>query len=163
MKSAETWIKELNLAEHPEGGFYKRTEESELSITSEHGQRSLYTSIYFLLTPASPSHFHRLKSDEVWYYHDGQPLVVHCLFPDGRYEAIQLGKDVANGQRLHYTVPRGTIFGSSVPVDYGLVSCVVAPGFDFRDFELFTQAALLKEYPQHQKIIKELAYERLPD
>lgn len=163
MKKAQEWIDELGLEPHPEGGFYKRTEESDLSLGKEARQRPLYTSIYFLLTPESPSHFHRLTSDEIWYYHEGQPLVVHCLFPDGRYEAIYLGKDVAGGQRLHYTVPRGTIFASSVPVDYALVSCLVAPGFDFSDFELFTQSQLLKVYPQHKRIIQELAYEILPE
>lgn len=162
MKQAEEWIAELELEAHPEGGFYKRTEESDVMIQGPN-ERPLYTSIYFLLTPESPSHFHRLTSDEVWYYHEGQPLVVHCLFPDGRYQAVSLGKDVGAGQRLHFMVPRGTIFGSMVPEDYALVSCVVAPGFDFADFELFTQEQLLSEYPQHHEIIQQLAYEQLPD
>lgn len=163
MKTAQAWIRELALEAHPEGGFYKETEESDSVITSDGRDRPLYTSIYFLLTPESPSHFHRLTSDEVWYYHDGQPLIVHCLFPDGRYEAVHLGKEVAAGQRLHYTVPRGTIFGSSVSNDYALVSCLVAPGFSFTDFELFTQAELLTIYPQHQAIIQAMAYEKLPE
>ncbi|MGO3196598.1 cupin domain-containing protein [Vagococcus salmoninarum] len=162
MKTAKKWIEELALAPHPEGGFYKRTEESSVTLRVNEQDRPLYTSIYFLLTPDSPSHFHRLQSDEVWYYHDGMPLTVHCLFPNGGYEAVPLGKAISEGQQLHFTVPKGTIFGSSVAVDYALVSCVVAPGFDFADFELFTQKDLLALYPQHEEIIKELAYVELP-
>lgn len=45
---------------------------------------------------------------------------------------------------------------------YTLVSCVVAPGFDFKDFEVFTQAELLSICPQHEKVIRQLAYETLP-
>ena len=32
---------------------------------------------------------------------------------------------------------------------------------DFEDFELFTQKELLEEYPQHEEIIKKMAYEKL--
>jgi predicted cupin superfamily sugar epimerase len=51
-----------------------------------------------------------------------------------------------------------TIFGSSVDQkdSYALVSCVVAPGFDFRDFELFTAADLLPFYPASEEIIQKL-------
>jgi hypothetical protein len=45
---------------------------------------------------------------------------------------------------------------------YSLVGCMVSPGFDFQDFELFTQAELLEKYPQHEAIIKKLAYEEIP-
>lgn len=161
MKTKEEWIKELNLAPHPEGGFYLRTEESEEMIARGNQERRLYTSIYFLLTEESPSHFHQLTADEIWYYHDGQPLTVHCIFEDGTYEAVKVGKDTANGEKLHYTVPAGTIFGSVAEHDYSLVSCVVVPGFEFSDFKLFTQSELLKDYPQHERIIKELAFETI--
>jgi uncharacterized protein len=36
------------------------------------------------------------------------------------------------------------------------LGCMVSPGFDFNDFELFSREALLKEYPQHEDIIKRL-------
>jgi len=39
---------------------------------------------------------------------------------------------------------------------YSLVSCVVAPGFDFADFELFKQEELLKEFPDHKEIVERL-------
>jgi predicted cupin superfamily sugar epimerase len=42
------------------------------------------------------------------------------------------------------------------PESFALVSCVVAPGFDFRDFELFTAADLLPFYPVSEEIIQKL-------
>ncbi|MEQ7218280.1 cupin domain-containing protein [Vagococcus fluvialis] len=156
MKTKEEWIKELNLEAHPEGGFYLRTEESEETITRQNKTRKLYTSIYFVLTEESPSHFHQLTADEIWYYHDGEPLTVHCIYEDGTYEAVKVGKDTQKGERLHFNVPAGTIFGSTVEKDYSLVSCVVVPGFDFEDFKLFTKEELLKDYPEHEEIITRL-------
>lgn len=51
-----------------------------------------------------------------------------------------------------------TIFGSSVNEDgsYSFVSCVVAPGFDFRDFELFSSEDLLVDYSEFEEVIKRL-------
>ena len=159
MKTKEEWIKELNLEAHPEGGFYLRTEESEETITRQNKTRKLYTSIYFVLTEESPSHFHQLTADEIWYYHDGEPLTVHCIYEDGTYEAVKVGKDTQKGERPHFNVPAGTIFGSTVEKDYSLVSCVVVPGFDFEDFKLFTKEELLKDYPEHEEIITRLTIE----
>ncbi|MGY3765320.1 cupin domain-containing protein [Vagococcus vulneris] len=162
MKTKEDWINELGLIAHPEGGFYQRTEESKKMYAVESDKnRHLYTSIYFLLTPDSPSHFHRLIADEIWYFHEGQTLTVHCIYPDGQYAEVDLGKE--QGNRLHFVVPAGTIFGSTVKRGYALVSCAVIPGFDFQDFELFTQSQLLEKYPQHQQIIEKLAYKELPN
>ncbi|KAF1301899.1 cupin domain-containing protein [Enterococcus saccharolyticus] len=162
MTTATYWIEQLALEPHAEGGYFKQTDRSDQTIETINGERPLYTSILFLLNTESPSHFHRLASDETWFYHEGTSLTVHCIFPDGRYKEIHLGKNIANNEYLSYTVPKGTIFGSSVKEDYALVSCVVAPGFDYQDFELFTQEQLLKDYPQHQAIIQALAYETIP-
>lgn len=163
MKTANDWIQQLHLEAHPEGGFFKETDKSSETIKTSNGDRALYTSILFLLTIESPSHFHRLASDETWFFHTGEALTVHCIFPDGNYQAISLGINIENGEVLSYTVPKGTIFGSSVNQDYALVSCVVAPGFDYHDFELFTQAELLADYPKHEEIIHQLAYEKIPE
>lgn len=151
----------LNLIPHPEGGYFKETQRSSQLISTPQGQRALYTSILFLLTANNPSHLHRLKSDETWYYHLGAALDVHCLFPDGSYQLIKIGPDIQHGQQLSYTVPKNTIFGSSVTQGFSLVSCVVAPGYDDRDFELFTQQELIKQYPKHATLIKKMAYEQL--
>ena len=79
MRTAEDWIKELNLEPHPEGGFYRQTDRSEEKYGKEEANLPLYTNIYFLLTKESPSHFHQLVSDELWFYHGGNPLTVHSI------------------------------------------------------------------------------------
>jgi uncharacterized protein len=168
---AQYWIRRLELEPHPEGGYFKQTYQSmehvsdrELSVTFE-GTRMLATSIYFLLTTAEVSHFHRLQSDELWYYHGGRPLTVYVIHPNGALESIHLGLQFDEGQVPQATVPAGCIFGSALipdaqhDDDYSLVGCMVTPGFDYRDFELFTREQLLRQYPQHRDIVTRLTVE----
>lgn len=166
MKNAEYWIENLAMTPHKEGGYFKEMLRSEGELVTEHTKkRAYYTSIYFLLRAGNPSHFHRLKSDEVWYFHTGNPLDIHIIHPTGDYEKVRLGLNVEQGEVLQAVVPKGAIFGSDIaePADYSLVSCMVSPGFDYQDFELFTQRELLEDYPEHKQIIKKLAYEDLPE
>ncbi|MFF2885935.1 cupin domain-containing protein [Paenibacillus sp. NPDC057967] len=168
--SPEYWISKLELNAHPEGGYYKRTYQGEEKITDQelsvefNGHRWLYTSIYFLLRSQDISHFHRLKSDELWYYHAGSPLTIHVIHENGTYEEIKLGSNLEKGETMQYLVPKNSIFGSSVLESdtFSLVGCMVAPGFDFQDFELFTQQELLAQYPEHHEVIRKVAYEKIP-
>lgn len=155
MSSQEQIIETLGLLAHPEGGFYKETYRSELSLEGQ--ERELLTSIYFLLSAENVSHFHRIKSDELWYFHTGSPLIVHTLSERG-HEQHLLGLDLSKGQQPFLWIPKNTIFGSSIAEAHGfaLVSCAVAPGFDFRDFELFDRESLLAAYPEHREIVERL-------
>jgi predicted cupin superfamily sugar epimerase len=94
----------------------------------------------------------------MWFFHEGSPLTVHTLDPQKGYHQHKVGLAIENGQTPQLLVPKNTIFGSSVDTDnsYSLVSCVVAPGFDFNDFELFTRDALLEEFPEEFAIIERL-------
>ncbi|MBM7662055.1 putative cupin superfamily sugar epimerase [Bacillus mesophilus] len=154
------WIEHLELQPHPEGGFYKATFTSidELSVSDK--KRKLYTSIYFLLRSEDISHFHRLTSDELWYFHGGSSLTIHTIDEQGEYKQIKLGLNLEAGEVPQALVRKNTIFGSSVVDEntFSLVGCMVSPGFDFEDFELFNQEQLLKEYPQHEEIIRLMAY-----
>ncbi len=71
--SAEYFIKSLNMTAHPEGGYFKESfiSPSKLAPNTLHinEERLLWTSIYFLLRTGEVSNFHRLKSDEMWYFH----------------------------------------------------------------------------------------------
>ncbi|QFR66276.1 cupin domain-containing protein [Furfurilactobacillus rossiae] len=158
-------IETLQLTAHPEGGWFKETSHSKDTFLENRGNenRFFYTSIYFLLDGSSPSHFHRLTHDELWFFHTGKHLFIHCIFPDGHYERIDLGNDLNENQKPQYCVPAGTIFGSETAVDdsFSLVSCVVSPGFDYKDFELFTKQELLAKYPKYQGVINRLAYETI--
>lgn len=170
-RDAQYFVSKLGLERHPEGGFYKstfqsgeRTSDKELTVNFE-GKRKLYTSIYFLLTSNDVSHFHRLKSDELWYYHAGSPLTIHIIHENGEYEEIKLGLNLDKGEVPQALVPKNAIFGSSVMEEdtFSLVGCMVSPGFEFQDFELFTQEELLSKYPAYKNIIKKLAYKTIPE
>lgn len=62
-------VKILDMKAHPEGGFYAETYRAASEIETENGTRQLITSIYFLLRSEDVSHFHRIKSDELWFWH----------------------------------------------------------------------------------------------
>ena len=155
-KHIQEIINQLEMKPHPEGGFYKETYRSIETCIDE--TRNLKTAIYFLLRSEDVSHFHRIKSDEMWYYHAGSPLIIHSIDDQGIYKEQKVGINFSECEIPQYLVPKNTIFGSSVLENnsYSLVSCAVAPGFDFRDFELFTSEELLKDFPEHKEIIARL-------
>jgi hypothetical protein len=155
-------IRQYKLLPHPEGGYYKETYRSSESIQSENlsalfpNQRSYSTAIYFLLLKDLFSAFHRIKSDECWHFYEGDSLNVHVLHIDGSYELIRLGKNREGGEVYQAMVPAGAWFGSETTGDYSFVGCTVAPGFDFRDFELAKESELKNQYPNHQELIERL-------
>lgn len=156
----EQLIKYLNLKPHPEGGYYHETYRSE-KITAD--DRLLYTSIYFLLESGNISHFHRIDSDELWYYQGGDSLTIHLIHSDGKYETVSLGLDVENGEVPQFLVPKHTIFASSVEDDnaWSFVGCMVSPGFTFEGFELFTKKQLNQSYPHLKEVIEKYALTNL--
>lgn len=163
-KSAQYWIDRLNLIPHPEGGHYCETYRSKLSIAKEAlppefpGVRLVSTAIYFLLEGDNFSAFHRLRSDELWYFHTGSTITVHVIDPDGSYSEIHLGGNVEAGEVFQAVVKANCWFASRVrdPHSFALAGCTVSPGFDFADFELGKRTELLKLYPQHRKLIEQL-------
>jgi predicted cupin superfamily sugar epimerase len=163
LTSKQEYIEHLNLETHPEGGWFKETYHSDEKYyaSESNGERYYYTSIMFLIDNDNPSHFHRLNHDELWFYHDGQNMFVHCIYPNGEYKAIKLGNDINKGELPQFMVPKGTIFASSVDGkdDFALVSCVVSPGFDYADFELMHKSDLLTKYPNLETVIKRLTLE----
>jgi len=150
-------VRILDMKVHPEGGFYAETYRAASEIETESGKRQLITSIYFLLRSEDVSHFHRIKSDELWFWHEGSPLSVHLLGENG-HEILRLGPVTDQDSRAQHLVPSNTIFGSTVDQaeSYALVSNVVAPGFDFRDFELFKTEDLIHLFPTAEEIIRKL-------
>lgn len=155
--TAQDIIHHLHLTPHPEGGYYRETYRSAQTIeTAEGYTRNVSTAIYYLLENADKSRFHRIRSDELWFFHQGQALEI-ILLTDGQPTSIILGPDFANGEFPQAIIPANTWFAAHLKHDagYALASCTVAPGFDFVDFELAERAALLDEFPQLQELIKQ--------
>lgn len=158
--NAKDYISHLGLLPHPEGGFYKETYRSAESIefTGFEGKRNVCTAIYFLIEKGNFSALHRIKSDEVWHFYAGDALEVIEIDESGEVISTAVGNDVASGQVPQYMVKAGRWFGSRVLEvgSFSLVGCTVAPGFDFRDFEMESRDALLAKFPEHSKLIIEM-------
>lgn len=159
-------VNKLELLPHPEGGFYRETYRSEGIIPNSilqnfEGERNYSTAIYFLLTSENFSAFHRIKQDEIWHFYEGSPLFVHVIDRSGKYTRHEVGLKLSDGQQPQLTVPAGSWFASSVKEEnsYSFVGCTVAPGFDFKDFELADRQYLKDQYPEHEKIICNLTRE----
>lgn len=166
-KDAQDWIESLHLAPHPEGGYFRQTYRSEMTIPQTAlprgftGPRAVSTAIYFLLEGENFSAFHRLRSDEMWHFYAGSPLTVRVIDPAGEYSSILLGGDAEGGQVFQAVVPSGCWFASHVAdwKGWALVGCTVAPGFDFADFEIAKRPKLAAMYPEHRKMIQKLTRE----
>lgn len=161
---AEYWIDRLGLTAHPEGGFYKETYRSSENIQvcglpfRFGSPRSFSTAIYFLLRSVDKSRFHRIKSDELWHFHLGSSLNIYVL-QNMQLSIFKLGSDIDNGDSLQVTIPANCWFAAKIssPNTFTLASCTVAPGFDFKDFEMGDRQQLLQEFPSHADVIKELS------
>lgn len=162
--TAQYWIRKLKLRPHPEGGYYRETYRARLQIpqstpgSRRAGSRASSTAIYFLLRRPDFSAFHRLRSDELWFLHDGGAVRLHLLRADGRYERLTLGTSAAGGAAPQAIIPARTWFAAEIvaPGRHALVSCTVSPGFDFADFELADRRALCRRFPALRRLITRL-------
>jgi uncharacterized protein len=155
--TAQDIIRQLHLTPHPEGGHYRETYRAAQTLeTAEAHTRHVSTAIYYLLENEDKSHFHRIKSDELWFFHQGQALEI-ILLTSGQPTRIVLGSDFSNGELPQAVIPANTWFAAHLKhsTGYALVSCTVAPGFDFVDFELAERAALLAEFPQCRELVEQ--------
>ena len=138
-------IKVYEMIEHPEGGYFKETYRSEGSFED----RSHSTGIYFLLKEGQKSHFHRIKSDEMWHFYLGDPLLILEIDEEGKLIETVLGRDFQNGMKLQHVV-RANRWFASTPYkgsEFSFVGCTVSPGFDFADFELAKRQEFAINYP----------------
>jgi uncharacterized protein len=156
-------IDRLELLPHPEGGYYRETYRSkglipQSALEGFEGDRNFSTAIYFMLTSESFSALHRIKQDEVWHFYTGSPLHVHVIDAKGNYTKNLVGINISNGEVPQLVVKAGDWFGASVADrnSFSLVGCTVAPGFDFKDFEMGTREQLKALFPQHAEIIQRL-------
>ncbi len=149
-------IKQLELSPHPEGGYFKRTYLSRLEITFNKNIKPACSAIYYLLSAEDFSAWHKLKSDEIWFYHQGGNLLLHFIDADKKISTIKLGNCLNdNDCVLQFTVPANHWFCAEMEDknNYCLVGCAVAPAFDYGEFELAEREVLMGIYPEHKKMI----------
>jgi predicted cupin superfamily sugar epimerase len=134
--SASDVVRLLDLKPHPEGGHFRETFRDARWVD---GNRSASTAIYFLLARGERSHWHRVDAVEIWHWHAGAPLALEISQSEGRIERVTLGGDLAAGERPQAVVPAHAWQAAQSLGDWTLVGCIVAPGFEFKHFELAPQ------------------------
>jgi predicted cupin superfamily sugar epimerase len=162
--TADEIRKLLRLEPHPvEGGWYRRTYTSDVSVALLRGVRPYGTAIYYLLEDGAFSEMHMLASDEIFHFYYGDPVEMLQLLPDGSSAAFTLGPDLAAGQHVQLVVPAGVWQGTrliddgrSVGGKVALLGCTVTPGFDFADYRNAPAAELIAGWPMEAERIRKL-------
>ncbi|MGF6530829.1 putative cupin superfamily sugar epimerase [Paraburkholderia sp. GAS206C] len=156
-------VRRFELQAHPEGGYFRETYRSAARVDRDGAgageTRSASTAIYYLLCDGAHSAWHRIKSDEVWHFYAGEPLLVHVLDENGQLVTHRLGNALTHpGTVFQAVVPAGLWFAAECadPATFALVGCTVAPGFEFSEFELADVDALRSAYPAQAEFITRL-------
>ena len=129
--SAAAVIRLFDLKPHPEGGHFREMFRDTRAVDA----RAVSTAIYFLLARHERAHWHRIDATEIWHHYAGAALAL-SIADGGRTAVIDLGVDLAAGERPPAVVPAGTWQSAESLGAWTLVGCTVAPGFDFTTFEL---------------------------
>jgi predicted cupin superfamily sugar epimerase len=130
--SAEDVIRLLQLAAHPEGGYYRETFRDPVKP----GGRSASTAIYFLLRQGEISRWHRIDVVEVWHWYGGAPIRLQIRLGESPVETVLLGNALLKNERPQAVVPAHAWQTAETLGAWTLVGCTVAPGFEFAGFEL---------------------------
>jgi predicted cupin superfamily sugar epimerase len=149
----------LHLEPHPvEGGCFRRTYTSAVSVELPRGQRAQGTAIYYLLEAGTFSEMHVLASDEIFHFYLGDPVEMLQLLPDGGSAVFTLGPDLAAGQHVQLVVPAGVWQGTRLVADgkVALLGCTVTPGFDFADYRNASAQELIAKWPAESERIRKL-------
>ena len=134
--TAEELIEQLELAPHPEGGWYRETWRAK----SRPGERAAASAVYYLMQPGPPSSWNRVDADEIWLWHAGDPVDLFLAASDSDEPAtVRLGGQVAKSESPQVIVPAGNWQSAAIAegeAGFAFISCIVAPAFEFGAFEL---------------------------
>jgi predicted cupin superfamily sugar epimerase len=122
----------LKLEPHPEGGHYREVWRD----APPSGERGAASSILFLLAAGERSHWHRVDASEIWLWQAGAPLLLGLCYADGTRKTVRLGPNGGNGESFQAAVPPHAWQEAASAGAWTLVSCIVAPAFQFEGFEL---------------------------
>jgi len=150
-------IKLLDLKPHPEGGHFHEVFRSSTIVRRSGGreQRSALTTIYFLLTAGGHSRWHKVGSDEVWQYHEGDPLELFWVAQGAAACSRAMVGEAGGSNRPIAVVPGGSWQTARTTGEYTLVGCTVGPGFEYADFRLLRD--LPEEAEEMRRRFAELA------
>ncbi|WP_232823503.1 cupin domain-containing protein [Dyella sp. C9] len=128
----------LQLQPHVEGGCYHRFYPSR-AVGDGDGTRHPLSAIHYLLEAGSVGSWHRVDAEEAWHFVEGDPLELLIFSPASKsLERCCLGP-VGNGSRPMAVVPAGAWQAARPLGRYALMTCLVAPGFEYEGFELMAE------------------------
>ena len=173
MLTAQQLIEHLGLKPLPvEGGYFRQTYRSDETFAAGalparyRSAKTFSTAIYYLLTaePESFSAMHTLPTEEIFHFYLGDAVEMLLLYPDGGSERVVLGQDLLAGQRVQFVVPRGVWQGSRVVSGgrFALLGTTLAPGFDDTDYVGGDREELIRRYPAHATLIRQLTRPGVP-
>ena len=129
---ADDIIRTLELEPHPEGGWYRETFRAE----SVAGERGALTAIYYLLRENE-------RSIGIGSWMPMRPGIGMSERPwrsrwseNRAAEEIALGSNIGVGERPQAVVPKGVWQSARTCGTWSLVGCMVAPAFEFAEFEM---------------------------
>jgi len=134
---ADELIEALDLAPHPEGGWYRETWRAEAA----EGERAAASAVLYIIRPEERSHWNKVDAHEIWLWHSGDPIDVSVAESNaGPTQTVRLGGRVTEGEQPQLIIPAGQ-WQSADPAPggaagYTLISCIVAPAFEFDGFEI---------------------------
>ena len=135
--TADDLINTLDLAPHPEGGWYRETWRADAAD----GERAAASAVLYVIRPGQRSHWNRVDADEIWLWHGGDAVELSIAdSEEGPIRTLVLGGNVTAGEAPQLVIPKGR-WQSAEPAEggehgYTLISCIVAPAFEFDGFEL---------------------------
>lgn len=130
MKASEV-VAQLQLAPHPEGGWYREIYRSADRVQRGEQSRSATTAIYYLLEQHQLSRWHVVDADEIWHFYSGTSLELLAYDPASR----QLQRQVLSAAAPVGVIPAGVWQAARSLGEYSLVGCTVSPGFEFSGFQ----------------------------
>ncbi len=154
-ETATEIIDRLKLERHVEGGWFRETYRSEESVSCSDrvgGERSLLTTIHYLLESSEPyAVLHRNRSDIVHFHEGGGVIRYLTLSPEGKLEESFVGP----GYDRQLIVPGGYWKATElVSGDWGMVGEAVSPGFDYLDMEMDDGIWVRANFPEHEDELK---------
>ena len=152
---ARQLIDDLRLQPHPEGGYFREIHRSSARVhpDDERPDRAAVTSIYFLLVGGQHSRWHRVRSDELWHFYEGDALDLLLAAPTlAKVDVLVVSPPAGPGQSMQ-VAPADWWQAARSRGAYSLVGCTVAPGFEYADF------AFLRDDPDRVALLAALGPE----
>lgn len=132
----------LQLQPHVEGGHYRRIHPPK-SADDGAGERHALSAIHYLLEAGEVGRWHRVNAEEAWHFVEGDPLELLIYNSANKsLERCSLGP-LAPGVSSMVVVPAGAWQAARPLGRYALMTCLVAPAFQYDGFEMLAEDAPL--------------------